>query len=92
MPANDGLGSGSIARRSAAGPSAECMTKVRSLAESDKVRYVFHAKFRGTKIFLCEVAADVIENLRKRRTLGVKLSIERAHGCGDLPGYTLHAR
>jgi hypothetical protein len=67
------------------------MTKVRSLAESHEFRNVLDTQFRGTEILACEVAADIVENLRKRSTLGVKLSIERSHGCGDLPGYTLHA-
>ena len=79
-------------RRRAAGPSAERMTKVRSLAESHEFRNVLDTQFRGTEILACKVAADIVENLSKRRTLGVEFSIERPYSCGDLPGYFFHAR
>jgi hypothetical protein len=49
----------------AAGPSVERVTKVRSFAESHEFRYVVNAQFGGTEIFLCKVAADVVEDLRK---------------------------
>jgi hypothetical protein len=86
--ANEGLRLRAIVRRRAACPSAERMTKVRSLAESHSSEMSSTLSRRGTEILACEVAADIIENLSKRSTLGVKLSIERSHGCGDLPGYT----
>ena len=67
------------------------MTKVRRVAESHKLRNVVDTQFRGTEILSREVAADIVENLSKRSTLGIELSIERSDSCGDLPGYTLHA-
>jgi hypothetical protein len=41
------------------------MAKVRSLAESHEFRYVVNAQLGGTEILLREVAAHIVEDLRK---------------------------
>ena len=78
--------------RCAACPSAERVAKVCSLTESDELRDILDAEFRGAQILLRQVTADIVENLSKRSGFSAELSIERALRCGELPGHSFHAR